>query len=181
MRMRACLLALILLLSACNGEKRRLQERLTSLGNEQAELSRRLETRRSAVRDTSQQIQTLNSAIAAGNSEMDSFMAAHRIAAGCIRASRSTWDEGNAHDVPTAATVGAALCSVALFNRTFAAEITAVTRRLDDAAAHTRNLKEQIATLETTLETERSELKKCEAAAEQNAAEIADAQLQLAR
>jgi predicted nucleic acid-binding Zn-ribbon protein len=183
MRAHARFLALCAVLLACSGEKRRLQEQLNVLEQERASLSQRLDQRKNMMRDTTQRLEALNAELTAYNTDVHSFIAAHRIAAECIRASRSTWGENNAfsHDVSATTRFGTALCSVALLNAQFAHEVEGVANRLGEADAHVRNLKEQAAAAERELAADRTEVEKSEAAVREIAAEIADVQRQMER
>jgi predicted nucleic acid-binding Zn-ribbon protein len=183
MRGPARFIALCVVLLACNSETRRLQEQLTVLDQKRVSLSQRLEQRRSTMRDTTHRLEALHSDLTTYNTETLSFIAAHRISAECIRASRSTWGENNAfsHDVSTATRFGTVLCSVALLNAQFAQEVARVAERLGEADAHVRDLKQQIAAAESALTTDRAEVEKSEAAVGEIAAEIADVQRQMER
>jgi predicted nucleic acid-binding Zn-ribbon protein len=180
-RSRFRFIALCVVLVACNSEKKRLQAQLTVLDQEQASLSQRLEQRRSAMRDTTQRLEALHSELTTYNTETLSYIAAHRISAACIRASRSTWGENNAfsHEVSTATRFGTALCSVALLNAQFAQEVAGVAESLGRADAHVRELKQQIGEAERTLAADRTEVEKSEAAVNEIAAEIVDVQRQM--
>ena len=181
MRVPARLVAICIVFLACNGEKRRLQQQLTVLEQERASLSQRLDQHRNTLRDTTQQLEALNSDLTSYNTDVHSFIAAHRIAAECIRASRSTWGENNtfSHEMSATTRIGTALCSVGLLNAQFAQEVAHVTDKLDEADAHARKLKEQIAAAERTLTADRAEVEKTETAAREVAAEIADVQRQM--
>jgi predicted nucleic acid-binding Zn-ribbon protein len=183
MRIHAPFIVFCALLLACNGEKRRLQERFSALERQHATLSQRLEGRRSTLSDEVQRIDTLKADLTAYNTSVHTFIAGHRIAAECIRASRSTWGETNAfsHDVSTATRFGTALCAVALLNAEFAQEVARVADRLGEADAHARDLQSQIAAAERAIEAGRAGVQQGEAAVDQLAAEIADVQRQLER
>src|SRR5947207_7478291 len=114
--------------------------------------------------ETTPQLSPLNHALNANDTNIHSYITAHRIAAACIHASRSTWGENNAfsHDVSTATRLGTALCSVALLNAQFAAEVTRVADQLNEADSHVRNSKEQIAATERELASDRAELERSE-------------------
>ena len=183
MRCAVVLAILSIALFACNGQQRRLQGKADLLEQERASLTQRVDERQTAVRDTSDKLDTLNRELATYGTNVQSFITAHRIAASCIRAARSTWGENNAfsHDVATTTRVGAALCSVALLNKQFAEEVGHVADQLGEADAHVRTLKGQIAAAERELAAHRSELEKSEAAVRQLGAEIADVRQQMER
>jgi len=183
MRSRAGVIALFLSLLVCNCQKKRLQAQLTVLEQERASLSQRVEERRNRVRDTAQHLESLNSELATYNTNVHAFIVAHRVTAGCIQASRSTWGENNSfsRDVSMSTRLGAALCSVALLNAQFAAEVARVAEQLSEADAHVRQLKEQIAATERELASDRTELDRNEASAREIGAEIADVQQQMDR
>jgi len=168
---------------ACNGERHRLEKQLTVLEQERASLSQRLDQRKNALRDATQQLDALNSTLTTYNTDIRSFIAAHRIAAECIRASRSTWGDNNtfSHDVSMTTRLGSALCSVGLLNAQFAQEVTRVADKLAEADAHVRQLKEQIAAGEMEIAAARAEVAKSEAAVGDIAVEIADVQWQMER
>ena len=183
MRAHARLVALCVVLLSCNGEKHKLQEQLTVLEQERTSLSQRLDQRKSTMHDTTHRLEGLNSELTTYNTEVLSFIAAHRIAAECIRASRSTWDRNNAfsHDVSTATRFGTVLCSVALLNAQFSQEVGRVADKLGEADEHVRTLKEQIAEAERALVADRAEVEKSQEAVGEVAAEIVDVQRQLDR
>jgi chromosome segregation ATPase len=177
----AILVILSIALVACDGEQRRLQEKRDLLEQERDSLTQRVEERQTVVRETSDKVDSLNHDLATYNANMQSFITGHRVAASCIRTSRSTWGENNAfsHDVAMTTRLGAALCSVALLNKQFADEVTHVADQLGEADAHLRTLKEQIAVAQKELATNRAELEKSEAAVRELGAEIADVRQQM--
>jgi len=181
MRARTAAVILSIGLLACNREEQRLQKKLMVLEGERASLSQRADERRNTLRDTTQHLEALNNELTTYDTNVHSYITAHRIAAACIHASRSTWGENNAfsHDVSTATRLGAALCSVALLNAQFAAEVTRVADQLNEADAHVRNSKEQIAATERQLASDRAELERSEASVREIGAEIANVQQQL--
>jgi len=183
MHIHVRLVALCLLLVACNGEKRRLQQRLAELEQQHATLSQRLKVRRNTIRDSAQRIDTLNAELTAYNTSVHTFIDGHRVAAECIRASRSTWGDNNAfsHDVSTATRFGTALCAVALLNREFAQEVAHVADKLGEADAHVHDLQAQIATAERAIDTDRADVERGEAEVDRVAADIAAVQQQLER
>lgn len=182
MRNRA-LVVLSLALLACACGRRRLQDQLTALDGKRASLVQVADERRNALRDATQNLDTRNSELSRYNDNVRSFILAHRIAAACIHASRSTWGENNAfsHDVSTATRFGTALCSVALLNAQFAQEVTRVADQLSEADAHVRQLKEQIAAAENEVASGRDQLERSEASLREIGAEIADVQQQMER
>src|SRR5689334_20676666 len=171
----------VIALVACNGEQRRLQQKSELLEQERMSLSQRIDKRQAAVRETSDKLDALNRELTMSTSNAQSLIAAHRIAVSCIRAARSTWGENNtfSRDVPTTARFGTALCSVGLLNAQFAAEVGRVADQLNEADAHVRTLKEQIAAAERQLTADRSELEKSEAAVREIGAEIAEVRQQM--
>jgi predicted nucleic acid-binding Zn-ribbon protein len=175
--------ALCVILLAFGCERRKLQERLTVLEQERASLTQRLDQHKNSLRDATLRVDTLNSELTTYNTDIHSFVAAHRIAAECIRASRSTWGDNStfSHDVSATTRLGSALCSVGLLNAQFAQEVTRVAEKLGEADAHVRQLKEQIAAGERELAAERAEVAKSEAVVGDIAAEIVDVQRQLDR
>jgi septal ring factor EnvC (AmiA/AmiB activator) len=183
MRAPVRFVALCVVLLACNGEKRRLQEKLTVLEQKRASLAQALDQRKNTVRDTTHRLEALSSELTTYNTEILSFVAAHRIAAECIRASRSTWDRNNSfsHDVSTATRFGTVLCNVALLNAQFSQEVGRVADKLGEADEHVRSLKAQIAEAEGALTVDRAAVEKSQAAVDDAAAEIVDVQRQLDR
>lgn len=183
MNIRARFLIFFVMALACNGEKRRLQEQLAVLQQRQTTLSQRLTNRKTTMREAQHQFDTLNADLTAYDTDVHKFISNHRIAAECIRASRSTWGENNAfsNEVSTLTTVGAALCGVALLDHGFAQEVAHVTDKLGDADTRVKALKEQIAAAQRTVDADRSEVQKNEAAIDRIAAEIADVQVRLER
>jgi chromosome segregation ATPase len=183
MRTSVRFVAFCAVLLACNGERHRLREQLAVLEQERASLSQRLDQHRNTLRDATRQLDALSSTLTTYNTDMRAFIAAHRIAAECIRASRSTWGENStfSHDVSATTRLGSALCSVALLNSQFAQEVARVADKLGEADAHVRQLKEQIAAGERELAAERAAVAKSEAAVGDIAAEIVDVQRQMER
>jgi len=183
MRAHVRLIALCFLLLGCNGEKRRLQQRLAALEQQHTTLSQRLEARRNTIRDSTQRIDTLNAELTAYNTSIHTFIGGHRVAAECIRASRSTWGDNNSfsHDISTATRFGTALCSVALLNREFAQEVARVADKLGEADAHVRDLQAQIVAAQRAIDTDRAEVERGEAEVDRVAADIAGVQQQLER
>lgn len=177
------MVVLSLALLACNGERRRLQTQLTALEEKRASLVQVADERRNTLRDATQDLDRRNGELSRYNDNVRSFIAAHRIAAACIHASRSTWGENNAfsHDVSTATRFGTALCSVGLLNAQFAQEVTRVADQLSEADAHVRQLKEQIAAAEKEIASGRVELERSEASLREIGAEIVDVQQQVER
>jgi chromosome segregation ATPase len=175
--------ALCVILLAFGCERRKLQERLTVLEQKHTSLTQRLDQHKNTLRDATQRLDALNSELTTHNTDIRSFVAAHRIAAECIRASRSTWGDNNtfSYDVSATTRLGSALCSVALLNAQFAQEVTRVADKLGEADARVRQLKEQIAAGEKELAVERAEVAKSEAAVGDIAAEIVDVQRQMER
>lgn len=172
---------LCILLLACSCKSKRLQEQLTVLEQERASLTQRLEQHRNTLRDAGQRLDTLNSELTTYNTDIRSYVTAHRIAAECIRATRSTWGDNStfSHEVSAMTRLGSALCSVGLLNAQFAQEVTRVADKLGEADAHVRQLKEQIATGERELAAERAEVAKSESAVGDIAVEISDVQRQM--
>lgn len=172
-----------ILLLACHSEQRRLQERMELLEGEQASRSRRVEETQSATRETGDRLDALKRELATYNTNIESFINAHHIAASCIRTARSTWGDNNSFShVPSATTrFGTVLCGVALLNGQFAAEVAGVADQLTQADTHVRKLKEQIAATEQDLAADRSALDKSEAALRQIEGEIADVRQQMER
>ena len=179
--MRRAAVLLSIALFACNGEQRRLQKKADLLEEERMSLTQRVDERQNAVRQASDKIDALKRELATYTANVQSFITAHRIAASCIRASRSTWGETNAfsHDVAMTTRMGAALCSVGLLNRQFADEVAHVADQLGEADAHVRTLKEQLTAAEQELAADRTELEKSEAAVRELGAEISDVRQQM--
>ena len=175
------LVVLSMALLACNGEQRRLQAKASLLEREQASITGRVDEQRNTVRETNERLDAANRELTTYNTNVQSFIAAHHLAASCIRTGRSTWGENNAfaHDVSAATRLGAALCSVALLNAQFAAEVARVADQLSEADVRVRKLKEQIAATERELASDRSELEKRQASAREIGEEIADVRQQM--
>jgi len=175
--------ALFIVLIAGGCKSRRLQEQLTVLEQERTSLTQRLDQHKNSLRDATVRVDTLNSELTTYNTDIHSFVEAHRIAAECIRASRSTWGDNStfSHDVAPTTRLGSALCRLGLLNAQFAQEVTRVAGKLSEADAHVRQLKEQIAAGERELAAERAEVAKSEAAVGDIAVEIADVQRQMER
>jgi len=183
MRAPLCFAVLCVVLLAGSCKSRKLQEQLTVLEQERASLTQRLDQHKNGLREATLRVDTLNSELTTYNTDIHSFVAAHRIAAECIRASRSTWGDNStfSHDASATTRLGSALCSVALLNAQFAQEVTRVADKLGEADAHVRQLKDQIAAAERELAAERAEVAKSEAAVGDIAVEIADVQRQMDR
>lgn len=178
------IVAAALAILSCSREKERLQGQLGVLEQERAALIQRIDQRKSAVQESSRRIEALKSELTAYADGLESFMAGHRIAIECIRASRSTWGDSNpafSHAVAPTTRMGAALCSVALLNQRFAAEVAEVTDRIAEGEKRKRELKEQIAAAERALDADRAEVQKSENAVDAIALEIADVQQQMQR
>src|ERR1700756_3214301 len=128
-------IALCVILLACGREQHRLEEQREVLEQKRVSLSQRLEQHRKSLCDATQRIESLNASLTAYNTHVRSFIEAHRIAAECIRASRSTWGESNAfsHDVSPTARFGTALCSVGLLSTQFAQQVAHVAEKLAEA------------------------------------------------
>lgn len=181
MRVHLRYLALCFLVLACNGEKQRLQQRLTTLEEQKAMLSQRVEVRRATIRDAMQRMDMLNAELTAYTTSMHAFLDGHRIAAECIRASRSTWGDNNAfsHEVSSTTRIGTALCAVALLNRDFAHDVAQVADKLGEADAHVRDLQAQIAAAQRAIDTDRAEVERGQAEVDRVAADIIGVQQQL--
>jgi septal ring factor EnvC (AmiA/AmiB activator) len=162
-------------LVACNAEKRRLTERLAALEQQHAIVSQRLAQRRGAIDETERRISTLNADLTAHNTEVHAFIGNHKLAAACIKASRTSWGSENAFGDEVSATsrISAALCGVALLNGEFAREVAYVADKLRAADARVKELKEQMAAAQRTIDTERAELRGDQDAADVLAAEMA--------
>jgi len=176
-----CIAAAVFLLVCASCERPRLQQQLDLLEQERTSLAQRVEQRRNSLRDSTERLAALNSELTAYNTDIYSYISAHRIAAECIRASRSTWGENNtfSHEVSATTRFGTVLCSVALLNAKFSQEVARVADKLGEADAHARMLKDQIATAERAVAADRGEMEKSETAVGEIAAEIADVQRQL--
>ena len=182
MRAHARCVTFAILLLACAGcERRRLEKQADVLEQERTSLAQRAEQRRNSLRDSTDRLAALNSELTAYNTAMSSYISAHRIAAECIRASRSTWGENNAfsHEVSATTRFGTVLCSVALLNTKFSEEVSRVADKLGEADAHVRTLKDQIAVAERAVSSDRGEVERSETAVKEVAAEIADVQRQM--
>jgi septal ring factor EnvC (AmiA/AmiB activator) len=182
-RKTACLLGLVALVLACNGETKRLQVRLAELERQRGDLAQRLAMRQDAMREAQQRVDTLNGTLATHNTEMHRFIESHRLAAECIRVGRSAWGDGNAFSGAGSGMTkaGAALCTVGLLSSTFAREVATVAEKLREADVHVQNLKGEIAAAQHAADATRSELEGSEAAIVRIDVEIADVRRQLAR
>lgn len=171
-----CLLAL-----ACNTEERRLTERLRVLEQRHATLTQRLQSRRDELQDAESRSDALNRDRTAYNTEVHAFIDAHKIAAACIRASRTSWGDNNsfANEVSAAQRFGAALCGIALLDGDFAREVGHVADKLGEADARVKELDEQIAALRRRIEAGQKKVDADQAAVEQLEAEIADVKYSL--
>jgi DNA repair exonuclease SbcCD ATPase subunit len=182
MRIRACLLTLlVLILPACNTERRRLTERLPHLEQEYKDASRRLTARRAALAASEDRIRSLRVDLALQNTETQNYLQQHQIAAACIKADRMNWGgEGQrSGDAARGAKLGGALCSVALLNNFFAQEVAGVTQHLGESEGHARELKERIAGEERALESQRGEIRADEDSVDRASADLAAVQQQL--
>lgn len=181
MRPNAGLAALFLLALACNSEKRRLAEHLTQLEERRNTVLQRLTAKRNAMRDSQQRLDTLNADLTAHNTGVHTFLSNHRVAAECIRASRSTWGESNAfsNDVSRLTKFGAALCTVALLDNTFSREVTHVADKLAEADARVKELQQQVADAQRAVEADRHEVQREEMTLDEIAASMADVQRKL--
>jgi septal ring factor EnvC (AmiA/AmiB activator) len=178
----ACLTSLLVLaLAACNGEKRRLMDRLAQLEQQHAAVARKMDQRRNAIAGAERRLATLNADLTAHNTEVHAFLAGHTIALACIRASRSSWGSDSAFEADISATArfGTVLCGVALLNDEFAREVAHVTDRLRQADARVKELKEQMAAARRTIENERAERRRDEDAGDAIAAEMTGIRRQL--
>jgi hypothetical protein len=135
------------------------------------------------MRYAAELIDALNAELTAYNTSVHAFIDGHRIAAACIRASRSTWGENNAfsHDVSTGTRVGTALCGVALLNPVFARDVALVADKLGEADAHVRDLQAQITAAQRAIDADRAQVRDSESSVDQLAAEIEDVHRQLER
>jgi predicted nucleic acid-binding Zn-ribbon protein len=171
-RTRAVALCIVLL--ACNRERRQIEERVAILDEQRVMLERTVSDRRNRVAEATRRADALKADLAAYNTELHDFLANHRVAAECIRTSRSAWGEGHSFsgDGSRLTKVGAALCSVALISNEFAAEVARVTEKVDEAGAHVKDLEAQINAAERTLETERAAVREKESELDAITAEI---------
>jgi len=181
MRIRARLLAFCMVVAACNGEKHRLEEQLAVLQRRHTAATQKITEHTNAMRQSEHQLDALNAELTAYNTDLHNVLANHRIAAECIRASRSTWSENNtlSNDASTLTKVGTALCGVGLLSSEFSREVAFVTNKLNEAETHAKSLKEQIIAAQRAVESERSEVQRNETELDQVAAEIAEVQRRL--
>jgi predicted nucleic acid-binding Zn-ribbon protein len=170
-----------LLVLACNAEERRLTERLRVVELQHATLSQRLQSRRNALDDAESRLDALNRDLTGHNTEVHAFIDAHKVAAACIRASRTSWGDDNsfASEVSAAQRFGAALCGIALLDADFAREVAHVADKLGEADRRVKELNEQIAALRRTIEADRRKVDEDHAAVEQLEAEAADVKYRL--
>lgn len=180
---RTFALAICVVFLACNRERRQLEERLGILEQQRMTLDRTVTDRRARADDAARRIATLKADLAAYNTDVHDFIAGHRVTAECIRASRSTWGESNSfsNDVSRLTKFSAALCSVALLSDDFAAEVARVTAKLNEADAHVKGLKDQIAAAERVLDAERAAVRDKEAELDRITAEVAVVRRRLER
>lgn len=176
-----CFTLAVLVAACAGGERRRMQEKLDVLEQERTSLAQRLEQRRNSLHDSTERLAALNSELAAYNTDVSSYITAHRVAAECIRASRSTWGDNNSfsHEVTATTRFGSVVCNVLLLNAQFAQNVARVVDKLGEADAHVRTLKDQITAAERAVVADRADLEKSETAVRDLAAEIADVQQQL--
>ena len=167
-------LAVCLVLLACNRERRQIEGRLAVLDEQRLMLERTVNERRNRAAEATRRADGLKADLAAYNTDLHDFLARHRITAECIRASRSTWGEGNSssNDGSRRTKVSAALCAVALISNEFAAEVARVTEKLNEADVHVKDLKDQITAGERILETERAAVRAKESELDAITAEI---------
>lgn len=146
-----------------------------------ATLTQRLQSRRDELQDAESRFDALNRDRTAYNTEVHTFIDAHKIAAACIRASRTSWGDDNsfANEVSAAQRFGAALCAIALLDAGFAREVGHVADKLSEADTRVKELDEQIAALRRRIEADQQKVDDDQAAVEQLEAEIADVQYSL--
>jgi predicted nucleic acid-binding Zn-ribbon protein len=175
----ATLLALVL--TACDTEKRRLQARIADLERQHAVLTQRVESRRNALRETEHRLDEIRAALAEHNTDVHAFIAQHHAAATCIRAASITLGEDNEYSAQLAgvARFGAIVCAIAVLNPRFSQEVTDVATRLEEADRRARDLKDQTADIERTLDAYRSRIREDETALDPIASDLADGRHQL--
>lgn len=179
---RPLLVACCLLALACNREKRRLTEHLATLEQQHAAAAQRVDSRREALRDSESRLDALTRELTALNTEVQTFLGNHKIAAACIRTSRSSWGESSAfaNELSTESRFGTALCGVALLNGEFAREVAYVTEKLREADKRIKELNEQLAAMRRTVEGDRANLQQEQSAADQLEVEMSDVRHRLA-
>lgn len=178
---RIAIVTLCVLLFACNGEKKRLAARIAALDAQHSALVQRQDDRRNALRDSEQRLASLESEVTGQNTEVQAFMAGHKIAAACIQASRRSWSSDNAYsnDVSAYSRLGNALCGVALLNSEFAREVDSVVDRLREADGRVKDLQRQMAALRSTIDAQRSQLQSDENEIDRVASAIVELRQQL--
>jgi chromosome segregation ATPase len=183
MRKKMLVTLVLVALAACHTEKRRLAERLANVERQYREISHRLTTRRSAMSASEDRLRALRLELALQDTESQRYLQQHRIAAGCIRASRATWGSAGerAGEVPKGVKVGEALCNLALLSRTFTLEVNGVAERLAQADRRGKALREQIGAEERSLDQQRSEIRADEEAVDRVSASLNTLQQQLGR
>jgi chromosome segregation ATPase len=168
--------------SSCNAEKRRLTEHLGALEEQHAAVSRRLLRKKQAMTEAEDRLRAVKVDLAVHNTEAQTYIQQHQIAAGCIRAARIQFDEDNAFsgEVTRCTRIGAALCSLALLNKTFSREVQQVAKRVGQADERAKQLQQQLVMLEAATAAQRAELDAERDAADDLAAQMNEVRNQLA-
>lgn len=180
MTKRIALIAFLLVL-ACNTEKRRLTERLASLEQQHMTASRRVMQQKRAVTEAEEQLRGLRVDLATHNSETQTYIQQHQVAAACIYAARIQFGENNEYsqEIARGATVGNILCSIALLSQTFASEVRRVAERVREADERAKQLKAQIADLQKAVERHKAALRSDQSSVDELAAQMTDIRLRL--
>jgi chromosome segregation ATPase len=172
----------VVALSACNAEKRRLTEHLSALEQQHAAASRRLLRQKHALTEAEDRLRAVKVELAVHNTEAQTYIQQHKIAAGCIHAARIQFGDNNAFsgEVTRCTRIGAVLCSLALLNKIFSRQVQQVAEKIGQADARAKQLRQQLVVLETATAAQRAELDAEREAAEDLAAQMNDVRNQLA-
>lgn len=171
----------VLALTACDTEKRRLQARIADLERQQAALTQRIENRRNGLRETERRLDEVRTELTEHNTGVHAFILQHRGAATCIRAASITLGEDNEYSAQLAgiARFGTIVCAIAVLNPQFSQEVADVANRLEEADRRARELKDQAADIERTLDADRSRIREAVSALDRIGSELGGVRYQL--
>lgn len=155
-----CIAALVIAATGCNAERQRLIERQAELDRQRAVIERRIGLHREALRETRQRLDELRARLAEHDGNAQAYIVQHQTAAACIRAAAITLGDDNQYraQVGAMARIGTVLCTVALLNQQFASEVAQVASSITQADKVARELKADIASMETTLAANQSRI-----------------------
>ncbi|MBV9494659.1 MAG: hypothetical protein JOZ54_10470 [Acidobacteria bacterium] len=158
----AALLAASLLACGEGEEKRRQQEQLSLLEAQSATVARRLATQTRALSDARDRLLGLRSELALHNTETLQYIQAHQVSVSCLRNVDAAFGRRNVYAAQASewSKSFAVVCSVGLLNRTFADQVSASAQYLQQADRRANSLKDQIATLEKSVENLRQDVRR---------------------